>query len=44
MVSNGAFVLKEWVQGSHVLLERNHHYWNDAATHLDAVEVSAHSR
>ena len=38
MVSNGAFVLKEWVQGSHVLAERNHYYWNDAATHLDAVK------
>lgn len=37
MVSNGAFVLKEWVQGSHVLAERNHYYWNDEATHLDAV-------
>jgi oligopeptide transport system substrate-binding protein len=38
MVSNGAFVLKEWVQGSHVLAERNHYYWNDAATHIDAVQ------
>ena len=38
MVSNGAFVLKEWVQGLHVLAERNRHYWNDAATHLDAVK------
>ena len=37
MVSNGAFVLSEWVQGSSVLLTRNHHYWNDAATHLDGV-------
>lgn len=37
MVSNGAFVLKEWVQGSHVLAERNRRYWNDAATHLEAV-------
>lgn len=37
MISNGAFVLKEWVQGSHVLAERNRFYWNDAATHLDAV-------
>jgi oligopeptide transport system substrate-binding protein len=37
MVSNGAFVLKEWVQGSHILATRNHHYWNDAATRLDAV-------
>jgi oligopeptide transport system substrate-binding protein len=38
MVSNGAFVLKEWVQGSHILATRNHHYWNDAATRLDAVK------
>ncbi|MGH8140644.1 MAG: peptide ABC transporter substrate-binding protein [Steroidobacteraceae bacterium] len=38
MVSNGAFVLKEWVQGSHILLTRNHYYWNDAATRLDAVK------
>jgi oligopeptide transport system substrate-binding protein len=38
MVGNGAFVLKEWVPGSYVLLERNHHYWNDAATRLDAVK------
>ncbi len=38
MVSNGAFVLKEWVQGSSILAARNHYYWNDAATHLDAVK------
>jgi oligopeptide transport system substrate-binding protein len=38
MVSNGAFVLKEWVQGLHILLERNRYYWNDSATHLDGVE------
>jgi oligopeptide transport system substrate-binding protein len=37
MLSNGAFVLAEWVQGSHILAVRNAHYWNDAATHLDAV-------
>ncbi len=37
MVSNGAFTLTQWVQGSSVLLTRNHHYWGDAATHLDAV-------
>ena len=37
MISNGAFVLKEWVQGSHILAVRNHYYWNDAATRLDAV-------
>jgi len=38
MVSNGAFVVKEWVQGSHILAERNHRYWNDAATTLDGVK------
>jgi oligopeptide transport system substrate-binding protein len=38
MVSNGAYVLKEWVQNSHILAVRNHHYWNDSATRLDAVK------
>ena len=38
MVSNGAFTLSEWVPGQHIVLARNHHYWNDAATHLDGVE------
>jgi oligopeptide transport system substrate-binding protein len=38
MVSDGAFVLKEWVQGTYILATRNHQYWNDAATHLDAVK------
>ena len=38
MVSDGAFVLSEWVQGSYVLARRNRRYWNDAATHLDAVK------
>jgi oligopeptide transport system substrate-binding protein len=38
MLSNGAFVLAEWVPGSHILATRNRHYWNDAATRLDAVK------
>lgn len=38
MVSDGAFVLKEWVQGSYILATRNHDYWNDAATRLDGVK------
>jgi len=38
MVSNGAFFLKEWVQGSHLLLLRNRYYWNASATHLDGVK------
>jgi oligopeptide transport system substrate-binding protein len=37
MLSDGAFVLKEWVPGSSILITRNHDYWNDAATRLDAV-------
>lgn len=38
MVSDGAFTLQEWVQGSHILATRNHHYWNDRATRLEAVK------
>jgi oligopeptide transport system substrate-binding protein len=38
MVSSGAFVLKEWVPGSHVLAVRNRYYWNDAATRVAAVK------
>jgi oligopeptide transport system substrate-binding protein len=38
MVGNGAFVLKEWVQGSYILATRNRYYWNDAATKLDGVK------
>ena len=37
-VSNGAFVLKEWLQGSFIRAERNAHYWNDAANHIDGVK------
>jgi oligopeptide transport system substrate-binding protein len=38
MVSNGAFVLKEWVQGAYVLALRNRYYWNAAAMRLDGVK------
>jgi len=37
MVSNGAFTLAQWVQGSYVLLTRNRYYWGNAANHLDGV-------
>jgi oligopeptide transport system substrate-binding protein len=36
-VSNGAYALSEWLVGSHVTARRNGHYWNDAATRIDAV-------
>jgi oligopeptide transport system substrate-binding protein len=37
MVSNGAFVLRDWVVGSHVVAERNPSYWNAAATKVARV-------
>ncbi len=37
-VSNGAFVLTEWLQGSYIIARRNKNYWNDAANKLDAVK------
>lgn len=36
-VTNGAFRIVDWVPQSHIRLERNTHYWDDAATRLDAV-------
>lgn len=38
VVSNGAYVIKEWVALSHVLAERNPQYWNNANTKIDAVK------
>ena len=43
LVSNGAFALMDWIVGSHVVAERNPHYWNDAATQLDKVHYLHHS-
>lgn len=37
LVSNGAYRLEAWVPGSIVALRRNEHYWNNAATAIDAV-------
>jgi len=43
LVSNGAFALADWVVGSHVVAERNRHYWNDGATRLARVHYEHHS-
>ena len=43
LVSNGAFVLEDWVVGSHVVAGRNTHYWNDAATHVSRVRYLHHA-
>ena len=37
LVSNGAFVLDDWVVGSHVVAAPQPHYWNDAADALERV-------
>ncbi len=37
LVSNGAYTLDELVVQSHIKLVRNHHYWNDANTHINEV-------
>lgn len=34
---NGAYRLTAWAPQSHITLERNRHYWNDAATAVDRV-------
>ena len=37
LVSNGAFVLEDWVIGSQVIARRNPRYWDDAQTRLERV-------
>ncbi len=43
LVSNGAFVLEDWVVGSHLSVKRNRSYWNDAATRLERVRFIHHA-
>lgn len=43
MISNGAFVLEDWVVGSHLSVRRNRSYWNDAATRLERVRFIHHA-
>ncbi|MEL7184806.1 MAG: peptide ABC transporter substrate-binding protein [Pseudomonadota bacterium] len=38
LVSNGAYVLNAWIPGSIIVLRRNEHYWNNAATAIDEVQ------
>jgi len=37
MLSNGAYVLEEWVPGLNIVVRRNEHYWNNAETSIDRV-------
>lgn len=38
-IGTGPFVFKEWVRGSHVILERNPNYWDAPKPYLDRVIV-----
>lgn len=40
-VGNGAYSLKDWVVQSHIHIERNPHYWDNANTTLDEVYFHA---
>lgn len=37
LVGNGAFVLEDWVVGSHIGVRRNRSYWDDGNTRLERV-------
>lgn len=39
VIGSGAFVLREWVPGSHILLEKNPAYWDAPRPYLDAVVI-----
>jgi len=41
LLSNGAYVLEEWVPGSKILIRRNDKYWNSAATSIERVGYHA---
>ncbi len=38
-IGTGPFVFKEWVKGSHVILERNPNYWDSGKPYLDRIVV-----
>jgi len=39
IVTNGPYLLSEWVKGDHLLLERNPDYWDAANVKLDRVRI-----
>ena len=39
LLSNGPFMLTQWVHGASLRMVRNPHYWNVSAIHLQAINV-----
>ncbi|MBO5460592.1 MAG: peptide ABC transporter substrate-binding protein, partial [Ruminococcus sp.] len=39
-ISNGPFHVTEWVPGSHIIMEKNEHYWNADAIKLDSIKFA----
>jgi oligopeptide transport system substrate-binding protein len=40
LLYNGAFVLKRWVHGAELILERNEKYWNRRRIHLRGIDIA----
>ncbi|MBY3136147.1 ABC transporter substrate-binding protein [Rhizobium laguerreae] len=38
-IGTGPFVFKEWVRGSHIILERNPDYWDAGKPYLDQIAI-----
>jgi peptide/nickel transport system substrate-binding protein len=38
-IGTGPFIFKEWVRGSHIILERNPDYWDTGKPYLDQIVV-----
>lgn len=36
-IGTGPFLFKEWIRGSHIILERNPNYWDSAKPYLDRI-------
>ena len=39
-VSNGSFMVTEWVPGSHIMMSKNPNYWNADAVKLDKIKFN----
>ena len=37
-ICNGSMKIKEWVPGSHILMEKNENYWNADAVTADTIK------